>query len=155
MIKVMNGIKQKIPQKTPKLKFLFVSLESLSGDLAWSIKKEGHQVKAYIKEKTDADVYNGFIDKVEDWKAHVDDADVVVFDDVEFGEEAEKLRRRGKLVVGGSIYTDKLEMDRDFGQSEMKKYGIPVLPHKHFSDYDEAITFIKDNPTRYVFKPKR
>lgn len=41
----------------PALKFLFVSLESLSGDLAWTIKKEGHEVRAYIKEKGDSDVY--------------------------------------------------------------------------------------------------
>ena len=33
---------------TPK-KFLFVSFESLSGDLAWQIKKEGHEVKVYRK----------------------------------------------------------------------------------------------------------
>jgi len=136
-----------------KLKFLFVSLESLSGDLAWTIKKEGHDVKAYIKEKSDSDVYKGFIDKVEDWKAHVDYADVVVFDDVEFGAEAEKLRKKGKLVVGGSIYTDRLEMDRDFGQNEMKRHGVPILPHRHLSSYDEAIQFIKNNPARYVFKP--
>lgn len=136
-----------------KLKFLFVSLESLSGDLAWTIKKEGHEVKAYIKERSDADVYKGFIDRVDDWKAHVDDADVIVFDDVEFGEEAEKLRKRGKLVVGGSVYTDRLEMDRDFGQNEMKKRGVPILSYRHFFNYDEAIQFIKDNPERYVFKP--
>ena len=30
-------------------KFLFVSWESLSGDLALQIKKEGHEVKIYIK----------------------------------------------------------------------------------------------------------
>ena len=149
MIKIMNGPTSEIP----KLKFLFVSLESLSGDLAWSLKKEGHQVKSYIKEKSDSDVYTGFIDKVDDWKPYIDWADIIIFDDVEFGEEAENLRAQGKLVVGGSIYTDKLEMDRDFGQTEMKRHGIPILPHRHFSNYDEAISFLKDNPGRYVFKP--
>src|SRR3989338_8884265 len=94
-----------------KLKFLFVSLESLSGDLAWTVKKEGHEVKAYIKEKGDIDVYNGIIDKIEDWKLFQDWADVIVFDDVEFGQIADKLRKAGKLVVGGSEYTDRLQMD--------------------------------------------
>ena len=134
-------------------KFLFVSLESLSGDLAWTVKKEGHEVKAYIKNKYDADVYNGFIEKVSSWEAHKDWADVIVFDDNEFGEAAEKLRRKGKLVIGGSIYTDRLEMDRDFGQNEMKKRGINILPQWQFKDYDEAIKFIETNPERYVFKP--
>src|SRR3989344_753288 len=134
-------------------KFLFVSLESLSGDLAWTLKKEGHEVKAYIKAKSDQDVYNGFVDKVDNWESHKDWADVIIFDDVEFGEIADKLRRNGKLVIGGSTYTDKLEMDRDFGQTEMKKYGINILPQWQFTNYDEAIAFIEKNPERYVFKP--
>lgn len=148
----MNGQNQNGNTIEPK-KFLFVSLESLSGDLAWTLKKEGHEVKAYIKLKTDADVYNGFIEKVDNWESYKDWADVIVFDDNEFGEIAEKLRRAGKLVIGGSVYTDRLEMDRDFGQTEMKKYGVNILPHWQFTDYEEAIQFIKNNPDRYVFKP--
>ena len=145
----MNGITE---TKQP-LKFLFVSLESLSGDLAWSVSKEGHEVKVYIKAKSDGDVYNGFINKVERWEDHVEWADVIVFDDVEFGEQAEKLRKKGKLVVGGSVYTDRLEIDREFGQAELKKYGVNLLPSWNYSNYDEVIEFIKENPSRYVFKP--
>ncbi|MEK7082560.1 MAG: phosphoribosylamine--glycine ligase [Patescibacteria group bacterium] len=145
----MNGITE---TKQP-LKFLFVSLESLSGDLAWSVSKEGHEVKVYIKAKSDGDVYNGFINKVERWEDHVEWADVIVFDDVEFGEQAEKLRKKGKLVVGGSVYTDRLEIDREFGQAELKKYGVNLLPSWNYSNYDEVIEFIKANPSRYVFKP--
>src|SRR3989338_8297389 len=85
-----------------QLKFLFVSLESLSGDLAWTLKKEGHEVKIFIKAKADQDVYNGFVEKVERWEDWVDWTDVVIFDDVEFGSIAEKLRKKGKFVIGGS-----------------------------------------------------
>ena len=147
----MNGQNQN-GHIEPK-KFLFVSLESLSGDLAWQLIKEGHEVKAYIKDKHDADVYNGFIEKVDNWESYKDWADVIVFDDVEFGEIADKLRKNSKLVIGGSVYTDNLEMDRDFGQVEMKKYGVNILPQWQFSNYDEAIEFIEKNPERYVFKP--
>lgn len=137
----------------PHFKFLFVSLESLSGDLAWRVKQEGHEVKAFVKEKSDADVYDGFLERVENWLDWQEWADIIVFDDVEFGVIADKLRKKGKLVVGGSDYTDKLEMDRDFGQTELKRHGVPILPHKHFSSYDEAIQYISEHPTRYVFKP--
>src|SRR3989338_6763419 len=85
------------------LKFLFVSLESLSGDLAWAIKKE---------EKSDGDVYVGFVEKVEKWEDFADWADVICFDDVEFGEAAEKLRKKGKLVIGGASYTDRRAIER-------------------------------------------
>ncbi len=153
----INGISPVAEQKTngfgPSLKFLFVSLESLSGDLAWTLTKEGHQVKCYIKAKTDKDVYNGFIEKVKKWQDWIKWADIIIFDDVEFGGVAEKLRKKGKFVVGGSKYTDRLEIDREFGQQELKKHGVNILPSWNFSNYDEAINFIKANPDRYVFKP--
>ncbi len=134
-------------------KFLFVSWESLSGDLAWQVKKEGHEVKVYIESDSAKDVYDGFLEKVSDWKIHIEWADVVVFDDVGFGKEADELRKSGKLVVGGSAYTDKLEEDREFGQSEMKRMGMLTLPHWDFTNYDEALKFIELNPGRYVYKP--
>lgn len=135
------------------LKFLFVSLESLSGDLAWTLKKEGHEVKCFIKSKSDLDVYNGFVEKVDKWEEWIEWADIILFDDVEFGDTAEKLRKKGKLVIGGSPYTDKLEIDREFGQAELKSHGVNILPSWNFSSYDDAILFIKQNPDRYVFKP--
>jgi len=148
-----NG-KNNLPVVTKETKkILFVSLESLSGDLALQIKKEGHEVKVYIKSEDDKDVYEGFLEKVEDWKKFIDWADVIVFDDVGFGKEADELRKNGKLVVGGSAYTDKLEEDREFGQSEMKKVGMLTLAHWDFSDYDSALKFIEENPGRYVYKP--
>jgi len=140
--------------KTPK-KFLFVGWESLSGDLALQIKKEGHEVKVYFRtsEGADRDVYDGFLEKIADYKEFIEWADVIVFDDVGFGKQADDLRKQGKLVVGGSEYTDKLEENREFGQSEMKKNGLLTLPHWDFSSYDLALKFIEENPGRYVFKP--
>lgn len=140
-------------QENNTKKFLFVSSESLSGDLAWQIKKEGHEVKVYIKSEADKDVYDGFLEKVEDWKANVDWADVIVFDDVGFGQLADELRKAGKLVIGGSSYTDKLEESREFGQAEMKRMGLITLPHWDFTDYETALKFIEENPGRYVYKP--
>ncbi len=144
---------QKIKLTEHPKKFLFVSIESLSGDLAWQFKKEGHEVKIYIKAEVDNDVYDGFLDKVSDWEKSIEWADVIVFDDVGFGKKADELRAKGKLVIGGSEYSDKLETDREFGQNEMKRIGLNVLPHWDFTDFGEAIEFIKNNPERYVFKP--
>lgn len=150
MVHMTNGIAE---QKKPKYKFLFVSIEALIGDLAWAVKKEGHEVRYYIQDKDQKDVCDGFLDKVEGWKESVEWADVIVFDDFGFGEDAEKLRKAGKLVVGGSSYTDKLEMDREFGQAEMKAAGINIIPRWNFTNFDEAIDFISKNPDRYVIKP--
>jgi phosphoribosylamine---glycine ligase len=148
---VTNGVKTKLLE-SPK-KFLFVSPESLNGDLAWQILKEGHEVKVFFDREQDADVYDGLLEKVKNWKDHVDWADIIVFDDIGYGKDAEELRSKGKPVVGGSQYTDKLEEDREFGQNEMKRVGLNILPHWDFGNFNEAIQFIKDNPGRYVFKP--
>ncbi len=140
-------------QPKPRLKLLFVSIDALIGDMAWAVRKEGHEVRYFIQSKDQKDVCDGFIDKVDNWKEQVEWADCVVFDDFGFGDEADRLRKAGKPVVGGSDYTDKLEMDREFGQAEMKAAGISIIPRWNFSNFDEAIDFIRKNPDRYVIKP--
>ncbi|MEW6723008.1 MAG: phosphoribosylglycinamide synthetase C domain-containing protein [Candidatus Micrarchaeota archaeon] len=148
-----NGSTNAEQKEKPKYKFLFVSIDALIGDLAWQVQREGHEVKYYIQDKSQKDVCDGFVDKAEGWKENVDWADVVVFDDFGFGEEADRLRKAGKHVVGGSAYTDRLEMDREFGQAEMKAVGINIIPRWNFTDFDAAIDFISKNPDRYVIKP--
>ena len=134
--------------------FLFISWSGLIGDIAWHVKKEGHEVRYYIDAESEREIGDGFVDKVDSWQDHVDWADVIVFDDVlGHGEMAESLRKQGKKVVGGSTYTDKLEDDRSFGQDELKKHGVGVIPFYDFQSFDDAIEFVKQNPARYVIKP--
>ena len=135
-------------------KFLFVSFYGLSCDLAWGIKREDNEVRFCILDKDFVEIGSGFVDIVPSWKEHVDWADVIIFDDVNgMGAWAEDLRKKGKLVVGGTRYTDMLEDDRSFGQEELKKYGVSILPYQGFTSFDEAIEFVKKNPARYVLKP--
>lgn len=135
-------------------KFLFVSIDGLINDIAWQAAKEGHEVKYFIKNKDVADIADGFVTKSTDWREDAGWADIIVFDDVlGQGREAEALRKKGKLVVGGTPYTDKLEDDRSFGQEELKRYGISIIPYKEFTSFDEAIGYVHANPSRYVIKP--
>ncbi len=135
------------------MKFLFVTNESLSADLAWQLKKEGHEVKMFCHGQAEKDVGLGFIEKVDEWEPLKDWADAILFDDVGFGAKAEQLRNEGKFVFGGSPYTDKLELDREFGQAELNLAGVDVLPSWNFTEFDKAIEFVKANPDRYVLKP--
>lgn len=137
-----------------KKNFLFVSLEGLIGDIAWQVIKEGHEAKYYIKEEDDQDIADGFVPKTENWEKELDWADVIIFDDVlGQGKTAQKLRKEEKLVIGGTEYTDRLEDDRAFGQEELKKAGINILKYGEFTSFDEAISYVKENPSRYVIKP--
>jgi len=135
------------------MKFLFVSVEALSTDLAWGLKKEGHEVKFYTRSESEKDVGDGFVEKVSAWEPLKDWADVIIFDDLGFGETADKLRAEGKLVVGGSAYTDRLENEREFGQDELKSVGVNTLPSWNFSSFDAGVDFVRKNPDRYVIKP--
>jgi phosphoribosylamine--glycine ligase len=144
-------------EEKKKYKFLFVTEESLSTDLAWQLTKEGHDVKFYCQELQEKDVGDGFVQKMENWdktaEAIKDWADVIIFDDIGFGVKADQLRKEGKFVIGGSAYTDKLELDREFGQEELKKAEVNVLPSWNFKSFDEAVAFVTANPDRYVLKP--
>lgn len=134
------------------MKFLFVSIEAITMDLANIVRLEGHDVKYYIYSKYEKDVGDGFVEKVDSWKEYVDWADVIVFDDIGF-READNLRAQGKKVVGGGSYTDKLEDDREFGQKELADAGVTTLPSQSFTSFDDAIKYVEENPDRYVIKP--
>jgi phosphoribosylamine--glycine ligase len=135
-------------------KFLFVSYEGLIADISWQVIKEGHEAKLWIGNPEEQGIGEGFVPKAKDWKQEVDWADVVVFDDVlGMGAMAEELRGRGKLVVGGSSYTDRLEDDRGFGQHELKAAGVSIIPQENFTSFDQAVAYVQANPNRYVIKP--
>jgi phosphoribosylamine---glycine ligase len=135
-------------------KFLFVSLDGLIGDIAWRVREEGHKVKYFIESKEEKEASDGFVEKVDDWETQVAWADIVVFDDVlGQGEKAQKLRAAGKIVIGGTPYTDLLEDDRAFGQEELKKAGVPIIPYRDFTSFDDAISHVQENPGKYVLKP--
>jgi len=137
-----------------KRNYLFISTEGLHVDLAWRVLREGHEVRYHTQSAADADIGDGFIPKIDDWASHADWADVIVFDDVfGQGEMAQALRAQGKAVIGGTPYTDRLEDDRSFGQDELKKAGVNILPYREFDNFDDAIAHVRANPRRYVIKP--
>ncbi len=135
-------------------KFLFVSLDALISDVAWQIVKEGHEVKYFIECESEKNIGDGFIPKTDNLEKEIEWADVIVFDDVlGQGAKAQKLRQEGKLVIGGTPYTDMLEDDRGFGQDELKKAGVTTIPSWNFTSFDDAISFVQEHPGKYVIKP--
>ena len=137
-----------------KRNFLFVSLSGLISDIAWQVSKEGHEVRYFIADKEERDIADGFVAKSKDWEKDADWADIIIFDDtLGQGEKAKALREKGKKVIGGTPYTDRLEDDRSFGQEELKKAGVNIIPYREFDSFDDAIEHVVQNPGRYVIKP--
>jgi phosphoribosylamine--glycine ligase len=137
-----------------KKNFLFVSLTGLISDIAWQVSKEGHEVRYFIADKKERDIADGFVAKSKDWEKDSDWADIFIFDDtLGQGEKAQALRAAGKKVVGGTAYSDRLEDDRSFGQEELKKAGVNIIPYAEFESFDDAVEHVQQNPGRYVIKP--
>lgn len=134
-------------------RFLFVSKWAETLDLAYTIQSEGNDVKYYIECPSCREIGNGFVPKVKSWEKHQEWADIIIFDYTGYGKVASELRKAGKLVIGGTEYTDKLELDRSFGQSELKKHKVKILNYKEFTTFQDAIDYVTAHPSKYVIKP--
>jgi phosphoribosylamine--glycine ligase len=142
--------------KTPSKKdknILFVSKWGEILDLAYACQKENNQVKMFIHDKSSHEIGYGFVPKIKDWKKHIHWADLIVFDYTGYGAIAAQLRAEGKLVIGGTEYSDNLELDRSFGQEELNRHKVKTLPFKEFTTFHEAIEYVHKNPNSYVIKP--
>lgn len=135
------------------IKFLFISKWGEMLDIAHTILEEGNTVKFFVDEKNFREIGDGFVPKIKNWRKFTDWADVIIFDYTGYGKEASELRKAGKLVIGGTEYTDRLELDRNFGQNELKKHKIKILQYKEFSNFDDAIDYVEKYPNKYVIKP--
>src|SRR6202021_2096615 len=137
-----------------KKNFLFVSLTGLISDIAWQVSKEGHEVRYFIGDKKERDIADGFVAKSKDWEKDKEWADLIVLDDpLGQGEKAQALRKEGKPVIGGAADGDKLEDARSFGQEELKKAGVNIIPYAEFESFDDAVEHVTQNPGRSVIKP--
>lgn len=133
------------------MKILVHTDEGDSNGLLGRFKEEGHNVFLYSKNKNK--MLDGVVEKVESMSAGIKERpDFVLFDGVEDGEFADKLRDSGINVFGAGKLADDLEMDRAFGAKFMEDHGILVPTTENFKSIDDAIKFVKKNPAGYVIK---
>jgi phosphoribosylamine--glycine ligase len=137
------------------MRILFVSSELIGSAICHRLIKEGHEVKLYIERDGWKKCLDGIVPKTSDWKnelSWVGKEGVIVFDDIVFNGEQDKLRESGYRVVGGSQGADKLELNRAHFHKVLEEHGVRVLPSHDFNDSGEAIDFIKKNPGQWVVK---
>ena len=86
------------------MNILFISSECIAGNLAILLKKEGHNIKLYIKNKDDRQNFDNLVEKTNDWEKElkwVGKDGLIVFDDVGWGKIQDDLRKKGYKVFGG------------------------------------------------------
>lgn len=135
------------------MKTLFISKEGDSSALWWKMQQDGEKVSAYIKEPWARKVMSGIVPHVESLSEGLSEKpDTIVFDGNGMGDVAEKLRKDGYKVFGGSSLADKLEYDRSYGGKVAQQYGILVPPTQRFEDIKSAIDFVKKGKKAYAVK---
>jgi len=133
---------------------LAFKLISKDGDGLPIALKFKDNVQIYIDNNKARKVYDGILPKVESpLQLDIKKNDIVIFDMVGAGKEADFLKKKGITVIGAGTFNDKVELDRDFGTEFMSKHGIQTPPTTVFVDFDKARDFIKKTDKRYVFKP--
>ena len=117
----------------------------------------GHTVKLITVGPKAKPIGEGLVDKFDNWqqaKSYAKFADLIfVADNVDFMDEVMELRKQGLPVFGPDKRSARLEVDRMYGQNAIKSCGNAVIPSTEFSNYDQAIAFVKANPNRYCCKP--
>ena len=77
-----------------------------------------------------------------------------IFDQNHNWEIASKLRKEGFMVFGALELSDKMEHDRNFGLSLVKKIGLTLPDFKEFTDKEAGLEYLDNNEDiAYVFKP--
>ncbi|HSI44278.1 MAG TPA: phosphoribosylamine--glycine ligase [Methylotenera sp.] len=140
------------------MRFLGIGETCDLGDMYFRLATAGHEVKVFIQSSEAQDIYSGMLEAVSDWKIalpwvkEAGENGIIIFEGVGSGNIQDELRQDGYQVIGGSAYGDRLESDRAYGQRVFAQMGLQTCDSHHFTDYDDAIEFLRTHPARYVFK---
>lgn len=125
--------------------------------LAYKMVQEGHDVKLFIDDEDRKEGFDNLVPKTTDWRAELawvgkGDNSLIIFDDIGYGIEQDKLRTEGYSVFGGSELADKLESDRQYAHEIFTEAGIKTVLTKNFNTIQEAIRFVEENKGAWVIK---
>lgn len=136
------------------MKFLFFSEHGEISDLAsYLLHVEGHDVVIHIPSHEQKRIAEGIVPHVEDWYRFIGTGHIWVFDGCTHGDLQDWLREMGEYVVGGSAMGDELENDRQAGQKWFKQAGFDQPWSQNFTDLDEVLAFVEENPEqKYILK---
>jgi phosphoribosylamine--glycine ligase len=128
------------------------------GDMYLRLQAAGHDVRVFAADSEAHDIMRGMLQFTGDWQRELDwiraarDDGAILIETASLGEIQDDLRRDGFNVIGGSGLGDRLENDREYGQSVLRELGLRTARTHQFSSFDDAIAFVEKTRRRYVFK---
>jgi phosphoribosylamine--glycine ligase len=137
------------------MRILAIGPRAYLGDIYLTLRREGHEVRVFAEDPPELRAFEGLIDCVEDWRAELDWVGrdgIIFFERIGRGALQEELRAQGFQVVGGSVFGDRLEQEREFGQAVLKEAGLAIAWSMSFEQPSLALAWLTQNPGRYVLK---
>lgn len=139
------------------MKILVIDTDCVGLSFCWRCIIAGHEVRWYIKPKTEnhPDTGLGFkgIEKITNWVGSVKWADLVfATSNDDYIERLEVFSKRGVPVFAPSVASANLEISRKAGMEVLEKAGIEVAPYKTFKTMKEAEGHVRKTEERFVFK---
>ena len=139
------------------MKILVIDVQGNALDYALRCLDEGHEVRLFIRKDREGNspkIGIGLVTRVPHWEPSMNWADLIFLtDNTYYLHDLEPYRRKGYPIFGCNLAVAQWELDRNEGQRIFEKAGIPVIPTKEFSNYDEAIAYVKQTMGRFVSKP--
>jgi phosphoribosylamine--glycine ligase len=139
------------------VKVLFIDTMKACLDMAIRAQEWGHDVRYYIPKVTvheDSSVGDGMVHKVKSWESYMKWADlIVVTNNNNYVDRLDYYYKKDYPIFGCNKEALRLEADRQYGQQILKSCGVKILPAETFTDYDEAINYVKTTNKAYACKP--
>jgi len=135
---------------------LILSKDGDGVSLALRLTQEGNIVKMWVKEpkaKASLDGYKS-PSKVSDPRKMLEQYDLVISDMVGMGTLCDQLKEKGKIVLGGGAFNDKLELDREYGLKVCKSL-LKIDPPKSVAlkTSKECLRYLETVTSPQVIKP--
>jgi phosphoribosylamine---glycine ligase len=136
-----------------RVRVLGVGSNVALGDLYLRLIERGCEVRVFAEDGDD--ILLGDVPRCEDWRDElgwVGKSGVVIFEGTGFGAQQDELRRQGFRVFGSSVFGDRLELERDFGQQVARACGMRTAETIDFDGFEDALDLVRAHPGRYVLK---
>lgn len=136
---------------------LMLSLEGDGIPIALRLAKERHKVDIFLKNQHYKECLKGYKNPTILLKepANIDAYDLVLADMVGLGELCDRYRQKGKIVLGGGVFNDKLELDRMYGSKVMSSLckDVKEANSVKISTKEQLLAYLKKSVTAKVIKP--
>jgi hypothetical protein len=109
------------------------------------IQTEGHECDFWSPANVPADLYEGIIPRIDDWRDGLDDDVIVLFDSPGSGRLAEQV----PTSWGTGPLNDVLHFDRAFGSKVAKIHGLKVAAWGRFAATGPAIEYLQPDKGRW------